>query len=297
VGGKGADSALVLSVLGAPHLLVSFMAGESGRQLERMYRKYGICYELIWVEGETRTSHVIVETDINRHAHITTRGYSVRAEDCTRFLDCLAARLTSQDWVLIAGSLPEGAPDTFYRQVIEIAHQKGAKALIDCTGKPQAQALASRPEVVKMNQSEFMATFGKSPSGLMELAKAAKQVLLEHNLNALVITLSEEGILAITCDDSYFAHGLKLKEVNAAGAGDAASAAIAYRLSQGDDWPAALRWAGAAGAAVVLTAGTAECFLDDILKFIPQVDVERLGIPGCGNDSSQGASYAAGNHS
>jgi 1-phosphofructokinase family hexose kinase len=279
VGGKGADSALVLSVMGAPHLLISFMAGENGRQLEKLYRKFGICSELLWVEGETRFSHVIVETDHNNlHSHITTRGYSVSKADCSCFLDCVAERVSAQDWVLCAGSLPEGAPVSFYQQIIQIAHQKGGKALIDCFGKPFTQALASRPEVVKLNRSEFAVTFGYAPDGTLELARAARQVLLDYSLSAMVITLAEEGMLVITQTEAYIAHGLKQTEVNAAGAGDAASAAIAYRLSQGDDWISALQWAGAAGAAVVLTQGTAECFFEDIVRFRPQVQVDTLPV-------------------
>jgi 1-phosphofructokinase family hexose kinase len=278
IGGKGADAALVLSVLGAPHLLLSFMAGENGRQLEKLYRKFEICYELLWVEGETRFSNVIVETDFNRHSHITTKGYSVDGEDCTRFLKRVTELASAQDWVLIGGTLPEGAPDTFYGQVIEAAHQKGARTLIDCAGKPLIQVLSSGPDVVKLNRSEFAATFGKSPDSLIDLAEAARQALADFRLNAMVITLDKEGMLAVTPEEVYRAHGLQLKPVNAAGAGDAASAAITYRLSQGDDWVSVLQWAGAAGAAVVLTQGTAECFLEDILKFRSQVQVERLPL-------------------
>ncbi|RPJ41220.1 MAG: hypothetical protein EHM21_13485, partial [Chloroflexi bacterium] len=197
---------------------------------------------------------------------------------CVRFLDCVAARVSTQDWVLIAGSLPEGAPETFYRQVIDIAHQKGAKVLVDCFGKPFTQALASKPEIVKLNRAEFAMTFGQAPEGVLELAKSARQVLADHALHAMVITLAEDGMLAITQESAYSVHGLKLTEVNAAGAGDAASAAITYRLSQGDDWVSALQWAGAAGAAVVLTPGTAECSYEDIIRFRPQVQVERLPI-------------------
>jgi hypothetical protein len=41
IGGKGADNALVLARLGAPHRLISFMAGSYGRILEDLYRQNG----------------------------------------------------------------------------------------------------------------------------------------------------------------------------------------------------------------------------------------------------------------
>ena len=68
-----------------------------------------------------------------------------------------------------------------------------------------------------------------------------------------------------------------MKEVNAAGAGDAVSAAIVYRITQGDDWTQALTWAAAVSAAVVLTEGTAECSMTDIQNLYPKVWVKKLG--------------------
>jgi 1-phosphofructokinase family hexose kinase len=296
VGGKGADSALVLSVLGAPHRLITFGAGESGLALESLYRKFGIRYDLVWVEGETRTAHVIVETDLNRHSHITTRGYQVTSQDCCRFSDRLSDQVSAGDWVIIAGSLPEGAPESFYHEITSIVHARGGKVLIDCTGKPLEQALLSGPDVVKLNQLEFHETFGTSSTNLIDLEKNTRQALHAHNLNSIVITLGDEGILAVTQAESYFAYAPKVTEVNAAGAGDAASAAIAFRLAQGDDWTSALQWACACGAAVVLTQGTAECSLENIVGFLAQVSIKHLRQCGSENYPVLGVSNVADDH-
>ena len=69
-----------------------------------------------------------------------------------------------------------------------------------------------------------------------------------------------------------------LKEVNAAGSGDAVSAALGLHLSQGEDWPEALRHAVAVSGAVVLTEGTAECRLEDVARLLPQAQVTRLEL-------------------
>jgi fructose-1-phosphate kinase PfkB-like protein len=77
VGGKGLDASVVLQTLGAPNTAVSFMAGETGRTLEAILNRYGIHHDLVWVEGETRTANVLIETELHRHSHIITPGYSV----------------------------------------------------------------------------------------------------------------------------------------------------------------------------------------------------------------------------
>jgi fructose-1-phosphate kinase PfkB-like protein len=90
------------------------------------------------------------------------------------------------------------------------------------------------------------------------------------------LTLGREGILAITPDHAYLVAAPVQQEVNAAGSGDAVSAALAWRFLLGDDWRDALRWAAAAGAATVLTEGTAECRMADVLRILPETTIQEL---------------------
>ncbi len=48
--------------------------------------KNNIPHELIWVNGETREANIIVETDLNRHTHLTTYGYGVTEAECQPFV-------------------------------------------------------------------------------------------------------------------------------------------------------------------------------------------------------------------
>ena len=68
--------------------------------------KAGIQSDLIWVEGDTRISHIIVETAHRRHSHIITPGYEVDEEDCQEFTARFKNYLPEADWVIIAGTLP-----------------------------------------------------------------------------------------------------------------------------------------------------------------------------------------------
>jgi 1-phosphofructokinase family hexose kinase len=276
VGGKGYDTSVVLQALGVPNLALGFMAGTTGRQLKRLLDNYGIRHDLIWVEGDTRTAHVIVETDFHRHSHIVTQGYSLSASDLETFLARYREQVGPADWVAGAGSLPAGLPADFYGQVTEIAHQSGARALIDCPGEPAIQSIPARPDILKMNRAEFASTFGIAAGDTGELEAQARGLLEERGLPALVVTGGELGVLAVLAEASYQAAAPKQQAVNAAGAGDAVSAALAWRLGLGDAWPDALRWAAAASAAVVLTEGTADCRMEDVHRIYPLVSVERI---------------------
>jgi 1-phosphofructokinase family hexose kinase len=276
VGGKGLDASIVLSSIGAPNFAISFIAGRNGKYLQELLDDYKIQYNLVSVKGETRIANVIIETDLHRHSHIMTPGYQVSDSDCSRLLDQVKKRIGDAQWVIMGGSLPSGTIPDFYGKITEIAHKAGVKVLIDTPGEPVLKSLYASPEIVKFNKEEFAATFNIREGPLLTLARSARSLLDNKGIQNIVITCGEEGILAITHKYTYLAKGPKLKAVNAAGAGDAVSASVAYRLSLGDTWEQALRWSIAISAAVVLTERTAECRMEDVLQIYPQAVIDQL---------------------
>jgi 1-phosphofructokinase family hexose kinase len=276
VGGKALDSAVVLKTLGAPVQAVSLVAGRNGETLAGLLREREIDSDLVWVPGETRISHVIVETALKRHSHITTSGYTVTQADCARFLERIACRAGEADWAVVAGSLPGGAPPDLYRQITDLLHRSGVRVLIDTSGNPALEALAAAPEILKMNEHEFASTFQAQADNLEGWIAAGRREAAARGIQTLVLTLGRQGFLVISDGSVYHATSPRMEEVNAAGSGDAVSAALAYRLSLGDGWEQALRWAAATSAAVVLTEGTAECRIEDIQRIFPLTEVRTI---------------------
>jgi 1-phosphofructokinase family hexose kinase len=284
VGGKGFDTSVVLASLGVPNLALGIVAGSSGKRLEQLLKGYGIQTDLVWVEGETRVANVIVETLHNRQSHVTTPGYIVSeaaaAEFTRRYCEHLGEHLGGQlrqtDWVIASGSIPEGLPADYYRTLAQLARQAGVNFLVDCSGEPLRLAMQGQPSVLKMNRQEFAEAFGIRAKSVKELAKLASAFRIEQGLPALVITCGMDGILAITGEGEFLAASPAQVEVNSAGAGDAVSAAIPWRLSLGESWSEALRWGAAVSAAVVLTPGTADCNPDDVTRILPESQVRAI---------------------
>jgi 1-phosphofructokinase family hexose kinase len=276
VGGKGSDSSVVLSTLGAEQCALGFIAGENGRILEQLLNRHRIPSDLVWVEGETRIAHVIVETAHHRHSHITTSGYVLTQADCSALAARLRQHTADATWAVIGGSLPQGAPLDLYATLIGILHESKVQVLIDCAGVPVQEALAAGPEIIKMNHHELAQTFGIGAPDIRGLAPQVRSLVIEKRLACMVITGGVEGILLVLPAETYLASGPVLQAVNGAGAGDAVSAALVWQLSQSSPWDEALRWAAAASGAVVLTEGTAECKIEDILHLRPLIQVETL---------------------
>jgi 1-phosphofructokinase family hexose kinase len=277
IGGKGLCVARVLKSLGTSHCAISFIAGTNGEILAGLLGQLEISTELIWIPGETREANVIVETDFNRHSHITTSGYQLNHEYCEKYLNKIREIGRTADWAVIAGSMPQGTPGNLYGRIIEVLHENGVRVLIDATGGPLLEALHFSPEIVKMNQDEFLSTFKvKLSEDLTEWIPAGLERMRDFKIKALVLTCGSRGILAFTPDGDYHAGCDNVKEVNAAGAGDAVSAALVHSLLQGNSWKVSLALAAAVGAATVMTTGTAECYQNDIQALSRKVWVNDL---------------------
>jgi 1-phosphofructokinase family hexose kinase len=277
VGGKGFDASVALRGLRLETLALGFVAGSTGQTLVNLLEQYGIKHDLVWVEGETRVAMVIAEKKYHRHSHIIAGGYIVTDSAQDELIHRFEKHLPSAQWVILAGSLPQGINADFYARLTQLAQRSGTPVLIDCPGEPILRALPVQPSIVKMNWQEFEHTFQVNAKTLDQLAEHAALIKKTNQILNLVITCGEHGVLALTSDGDFLALPSPQQAVNAAGAGDAVSAALAWRLSQGDNWPAALRWAAATGAAVVLTERTAECYREDVDRLYSETLVRELG--------------------
>lgn len=270
-GGKGFDVSVALRGLGQPTTALGFVAGYYGKLLVDVLTRDGVDCDPIWLPGETRLANVIVETARARHSHVMIGALPVSAADLETMLARFQHHLAMATWVAAAGSLPPGMPVTFYHTVATMAHAAGKPVLVDATGAPLLAALSAQPDVVKLNREEFADTFELPDSDLAALVAAAQRVRQEHALPALVLTCGREGVVVVTAEEVVRAQAPVQRAVNAAGAGDAASAAIVWRRAEGDSWRETLRWAAAVSAASVGAEATAEVRQADVDLLLPDV--------------------------
>jgi 1-phosphofructokinase family hexose kinase len=276
VGGKGLDSSVALRCLGVDTVGLVFVAGETGRKLIDLVDNYGIISEPIWVGGETRVAHVISENKFGRHTHIISGKITIGQEEMEEFISRFSFHLNKANYVICAGSIPQGINPRIYYQLVRISNQYKKPVLIDSSGQAIIESLPAKPEIVKMNRAEFEKTFDCKANTLDDLKVYAFEIFKEYKIQSLVVTCSKEGILSFTSNGGFHTIVPRLKAVNAAGAGDAVSSALAWRFSECDNWFQALSWAGAVSAAVVLTPGTAECKVEDVQTLLPEILIEEI---------------------
>jgi 1-phosphofructokinase family hexose kinase len=277
VGGKGLDASVALRHLGQPTVGLHFAAGSTGHELLHKVNDYGIIPDVIWVGGETRTATIISESNPATHTHIFSGDLSISNAQVEELFSRYKNHLNDACWVITGGKLPPGIDTSFFGSLVETANVAGVPILIDSFGKPLEICLEKGPTVVKMNIREFNQTFSYGNNQSDEFISNAKKVYEQQKLQSLIVTCGEAGIFAFTEDGVFHASAPVQNVVNAVGAGDAASAAIAWKLSQGEKWLEVLRWAAAVSAASVLTQGTSDFQMKEVLQILPEVKIKVLG--------------------
>jgi 1-phosphofructokinase family hexose kinase len=276
VGGKGLDSAVALSQIGVETTGLGFFAGKIGRELTELLVDYGIKPDPVWVDGMNRVAHVITETKTDVLSHIIAGKVLINQAQEQELIDKYKAYLENVEYVIIAGSVPPAMRQDFTASLVEMAKAAGVPVLVDSQKQAMVEVVKVVPDVVKMNWDEFEWTFDVKAESIEALLDLAQAFHNERQLKNLVLTLSKDGIIAVTGQGTFFAKAPFQEPVNAAGAGDAVSSALAWRFTQGDDWESALKWASAVSAASVLTERTSEVRMEDADRIYPDVSVKRL---------------------
>jgi 1-phosphofructokinase family hexose kinase len=255
---------------------LGFFEGRTGKELIELLEEYGITPEPVWVDGTNRIAHVIAEEKTNIHSHIITGEVIISREQKQELVDKFRIRVKEADWVIFAGSLPPTLNVDFYSELILIAKEAKTPSLIDSQKQYLIEAIKAKPEIVKMNWDEFEWTFNKKAESIESLISQAKQLYADEELINLVMTMGKNGILALTTEGNYLVKTPFQKPVSAAGAGDAVSSTLVYRLSKGDSWESALKWSGAVSAAAVLTERTGDINMPDVERIYREVEVTKI---------------------
>jgi 6-phosphofructokinase 2 len=181
-------------------------------------------------------------------------------------IDQLRAAAGSAQFAVVGGSLPPGVPADFYQQVADICSDVGTRLILDTSGTG-LQRIPSGVFLLKPSVRELRECVERELATEAEQTAAAQELVQHRQAQVVVVSLGHNGALLITPDAVQRVPAIMMRSGSGVGAGDAMVAAITVGLSRG--WPLAksVRFGVAAGAAMLMTPGTAVCH---------RADVERL---------------------
>lgn len=274
-GGKGINVSKVIAKLGGESCAVGILGGGSGKMLEKLLENENFTTQFRFVEGQTRTNIKIIDREGHTNTDINEPGLTVTAAELDALLRELLAELRPGDIVVLAGSLPKGAPQDTYRSWTAACKKAGARVFLDADGALLAEGIKAAPHLIKPNDGELSRLAGKKLETLEELTAEGRK-LLERGIERVVISLGGRGALYLRKGSTIYAEGLRVPVGSTVGAGDSVVAALAYAEAQGLSEEEAVRLSTAAGAANVMCSGTQAAEREAVEALLPKVRFTRL---------------------
>ena len=218
-GGKGLNVSFVLKNLGVETTALGFLAGFIGDEIEKRVEETGVVAEFQKLEaGCSRINMKVRNVD---GTEVNGMGPEIPEDKVAQMLARLE-KLTKDDILVLAGSIPASMPATIYSDIMEKLSSKENAPLmvVDATKDLLKNVLPYRPFLVKPNHHELGELFGVTITTREEAVPYAKKLQEQGARNVLV---SMGGLGAVLVDETGEVHAKEAPKgtvINSVGAGD-----------------------------------------------------------------------------
>lgn len=215
-GGKGINVSLVLANLGRTSVATGFIGGFTGDYIKSALEERNIQNGFVRVkDGITRINVKIrsgIETAING------QGPHISDDEIEALMKQLET-LTSDDLLVISGTVPSSLPNNIYELILERIKKNNVPVVVDATKEILLNTLKYNPLLVKPNKEELEEMFNVQIRNDEELKENAAK-LLDLGAQNVIVSLGGEGALLVNKDIVEKLPAPKGKVVNTVGAGD-----------------------------------------------------------------------------
>ncbi len=227
-GGKGANQAVAAARMGARVAMLARVGDDAfGGQLMTNLRANWV--DADWVKRtDTASGTALITVDREgRNTIVVVPG--ANGEVLPADLDSWQDALTAADVLMMQLEIP-------LETVLEAARRAmaaGAVVVLNPSpARPLPEELLSLVDVLVMNEPETALISGMGAATQDQIEQAAS-ALLERGVGWVVVTLGEEGALAVSRAGTILSPGFKVKVVDTVAAGDAFTGALAAALAEG----------------------------------------------------------------
>lgn len=278
-GGKGLNVSIILKRLGIENTALSFIAGFTGKELERKIQQYNIKTEFIeTVKGYTRINVKISSLEKNSliqesETALNGNGPEITENDIEKLLQKIQ-NINSNDIVILSGNIPKCINENIYEIICKELDGKNVKFVVDASQKLLMNCLKYKPFFIKPNKEELEETFNTKIETKEEIIIYA-QKLQEKGAQNVLISLGGEGAILLTeKKEVYYSNTPKGQVINTVGAGDSMVAGFVAGYLKKQDYKEALKLGIASGSATAFSAGLAlKEKIDELLK---QITIEKI---------------------
>ncbi|WP_428348552.1 1-phosphofructokinase family hexose kinase [Mycolicibacterium sp.] len=266
-GGGGINVARIALVLGASVSAIFPAGGASGDLVCRLVRDAGVPFRRIDITEPTRESFTVNERSSGKQYRFVLPGPRLSIADQARLLDAVRHAATGAAFVVASGSLPPGVPPDFYQRVSDLCGKVDVPLVLDTSGGGLTH-VRSGVFLLKASVRELRECVGRELATEADQLAAASELVDRGVAHAVVVSLGSQGALLATAQHRQRFSAVPVRTVSGVGAGDAMVAAMVVGLSRDWSLTESVRFGIAAGAAMLLTPGTAACARDDVERFL-----------------------------
>jgi 1-phosphofructokinase len=273
-GGKGINVARGLRTLGVPVLATGFAGGRNGDAIRDGLSEAAIPFDLVEIEGYSRTSTAIIDPMAGTQTEINEYGPEVSPAEVREFSRRLEHLMEYATAVVFAGSLPPNLDEGFFVGLVQRSRERGLYTVVDSTPSVLRAALKANPSLVSPNQHEAESVVGFDFIEDGDFLRGLSR-LVELGASGACIT-SPSGHSYLTTEDGIVsARAPRVEALSTIGSGDAYLAGLLAGLLHRNLAPVdAVRMAaGCAGAnAETLGAGVFDARRAEELSESVQID-------------------------
>ncbi len=238
----------------------------SANQLLNILNSEGVNTDLIVKESDRLTT---VKTRILVDGHQLARLDKECAHNLSTFaenklISKLSALIQEADVVVLSDYNKGFLSSYLTREIIKVANSFGKKVIIDPKGSNYLKY--SGAYIIKPNRSELAVAAKIDNIELEDAVHLAASIIIEQtDVENLVVTLSEKGMMIFDKDGSTLLPVKATEVYDVTGAGDTVLATIAYFIALGLSVIDACEIANHAAAIVIRQIGSATTTLDEII--------------------------------
>lgn len=253
-GGKGINVSIVLHNLSVPSIALGFLAGFTGKEIERQLAKESIKCDMIHLpEGMSRIN---CKLQSNEETEVNGMGPMIDQEHLDTLIQKLKS-LTEDDILALSGSIPPSLSKDIYAKLITHLASSSIPVIADTTGSLLLSTLPFHPFLIKPNRSELEELSNQTLASVEEIFAAMKE-LQKKGARNIITSLGKEGaVMLCETGEKYACCINNVKAVNTVGAGDSLVAGFIASYFNTYDYKSAFIYSVACATASACSEGFA----------------------------------------
>ncbi|WP_339912190.1 hexose kinase [Symmachiella dynata] len=268
--GKVLNVGIALHHLGAEAKTISLVGGLPAHSIDAEFEQFGIARKWVPTAAATRVCTTVLEAETGIATELVENAAAVTEAELADFQSSFRNSATAADVILLAGSLPAGTPETYYRDLITGID---ARVIIDGRGAELAAALEAAPFLVKPNREELARTVGRELTSDDDLVAAMRE-LNAAGAQWVLVTQGAQAVWLTSATECLRFQPPAISSVNPIGSGDSLAAGIGWGLANGDDITRAVQLGIAAGVENALQLLPGRVAANAVIERAGAIDVE-----------------------